>query len=262
MASISQRGWTLDEHTLAFNLYCKIPFGSIHVRNPTLIELARRLGRTPGAVSRKLANFARLDPELKARGIGGLSHGARGEEEVWERFCEDPEALAYESERLLAELAGKSIEESTGIESADLPRRGSEPARLVRVRVNQKFFRSMVLAGYDQRCCVTGIDQPELLVASHIVPWHLDPAQRMNPPNGLCLNALHDRAFDRGLMIVADDLTIRFTRAVRGAKRRLPQSEGLSWLLQFDGRKLAAPRRFFPDLNLLQRHRRCFETTP
>ena len=106
MANVSRRDWTIEEHRLAFNLYCKIPFGTIHVGNPKLIELARLLGRSPGAVSYKLANFARLDPELSARGIGGLSHGARGEIDVWERFYKDPEALAFESERLLAELAG------------------------------------------------------------------------------------------------------------------------------------------------------------
>lgn len=258
MASASRRDWTIDEHTLAFNLYCKIPFGTIHLRNPKLIELARLLGRSPGAVSYKLANFARLDPELSARGIGGLSHGARGEIDVWERFYKDPEALAFESERLLAELAGKSIEEAAGIESADLPRQGLERARLVRIRVGQNFFRSMVLAAHDHRCCITGIDRPELLVASHIVPWSLDPAQRLNPRNGLCLNALHDRAFDRGLMTVADDLTIRFTASAR--KGNSARGDGMAWLLQFDGERLNAPRRFSPDPELLRRHRLMFGT--
>lgn len=257
MANASRRDWTIEEHTLAFNLYCKIPFGTIHLRNPKLIELARLLGRSPGAVSYKLANFARLDPELSARGIGGLSHGARGEIDVWERFYKDPEALAFESERLLAELAGKSIEEAAGIESADLPRRGLERARMVRTRVNQYFFRSMVLAAYDHRCCITGIDRPELLVASHIVPWSLDPKQRMNPRNGLCLNALHDRAFDRGLMTISDDLTIHFAASARRSIRS--DGDGLAWLLRFDGEKMTAPRRFSPDPACLHRHRSMFD---
>jgi putative restriction endonuclease len=72
------------------------------------------------------------------------------------------------------------------------------------VRVNQQFFRAVVLAAYDGKGCVTGLAVPELLVASHIVSWAEDPKQRMNPRNGLCLNALHDRASDRRLMFDAD----------------------------------------------------------
>lgn len=257
MASASRRDWTIEEHTLAFNLYCKIPFGTIHQGNPKLVELARLLGRSPGAVSYKLANFSRLDPELQARGVGGMSHGARGEIEVWESFYKDPEALAFESERLLAELSGKSIEEATGIESDELPRQGLERARLVKTRVNQHFFRSMVLAAYDHRCCITGIDNPELLVASHIVPWSMDPAQRMNPRNGLCLNALHDRAFDRGLMTISDDLRIHFTPRARNKVKK--QGEGMAWLFQFDGGKMVLPRRFSPDRDFLRRHRLMFD---
>src|ERR1043165_629362 len=65
---------------LAFNLYSQIPFGTIHIRNPKVIELAKLHPRSVGAASWKLANFARLDPALKARGIKGARRGAKGEE--------------------------------------------------------------------------------------------------------------------------------------------------------------------------------------
>src|SRR5256714_7111883 len=93
--------WTREEHILAFNLYSQIPFGTIHIRNPKIQELAKLLGRSVGAVSRKLANFARLDPFLQQRGIKGLPHGAKGEEEVWNEFAQHPETLAFESQKLL-----------------------------------------------------------------------------------------------------------------------------------------------------------------
>ena len=92
-----KNNWTREEHILAFNLYCQIPFGTIHIRNPRIMELAKLLGRSVGSVSRKLANFSRLDPFLRQRGIKGLEHGAKGEEEVWKEFVEKPEALAFES---------------------------------------------------------------------------------------------------------------------------------------------------------------------
>src|SRR5215471_7730104 len=103
MAARKNKDWTRDEHILAFNLYSQIPFGTIHIRNPRIVELARILGRTVGSVSLKLANFARLDPFLKQRGIKGLSHGSKGEEVIWHEFASSPEDLAFESERLLAQ---------------------------------------------------------------------------------------------------------------------------------------------------------------
>ena len=53
--------WDRDEHIVAFNLYNRIPFGSIHMRNPQIVELAAVLARKVGSVSYKLANFARLE---------------------------------------------------------------------------------------------------------------------------------------------------------------------------------------------------------
>ena len=97
-----RRGWTREELIVAFNLYCKIPFGRIHIRNPLIIQLAQSLGRTPSAVSWKLANFARLDPALKRRNVKGAAHGARAEVEISMEFNDDWEGLAFESERLWA----------------------------------------------------------------------------------------------------------------------------------------------------------------
>src|ERR1035438_713356 len=137
----AQNNWTREEHILAFNLYCRIPFGTIHIRNPKIRELANLIGRSVGSVSRKLANFSRLDPFLQQRGIKGLEHGAKAEEEIWKEFAANPEALAFESERLLAKRLGASVEEISKIKTDDLPASGKERAAIVRVRVNQSFFR-------------------------------------------------------------------------------------------------------------------------
>jgi len=111
--------WTREELIIAFNLYCKIPFGRIHTRNPLIIDLARSLSRTPSAVSWKLANFARLDPALKERNIAGATHGAAAEVEVWNEFNENWEKLAFESEELLRKLTGQQLEPE---ESEQFPR--------------------------------------------------------------------------------------------------------------------------------------------
>ncbi|MCX8156920.1 MAG: HNH endonuclease [Verrucomicrobiae bacterium] len=251
------RPWTREEHILAFNLYCKIPFGRQHSRAPEIIELARLLGRSPGSVALKLNNFARLDPELAARGIKGMPHGAKGEIDIWREFEDDPASLAYESERLLAQYTGRKLEDLAAISPDELPQEGRERERLVRVRVNQHFFRATVLAAYDGKCCISGLAVPELLVASHILPWADNPKQRMNPRNGLCLNALHDRAFDRRLMFFDDNLCVRF---IPGIKSRA-DCEGLDWLLRFEGRQLRKPNKFMPSPQFLQAHAKtCTES--
>jgi len=251
------RNWTREEHILAFNLYCKIPFGTIHINNPEIIQLAKLLGRSIGAVSYKLANFSRLDPEQRARGIRGMPHGAKGEEEVWNEFDSNPESLAFESQRLRAELSGQRLEDLAEIDENELPKEGLERERLVRQRVNQQFFRASVLAAYDFRCCVTGLGASQLLVAGHIIPWAVDAAQRMNPRNGLCLNALHDRAFDRGLMVIADDFTVHFADSLRS--KSTGYAESLNWLLKYEGQKITLPKKFGPNLELLAKHRKFCE---
>jgi putative restriction endonuclease len=237
-------------------LYSQIPFGTIHMRNPKVIELAILLGRSPGSVSYKLSNFARLDPSLQERGIRGSPHGAKGEEEVWHEFARRPDALVYESARLLADRLGCSVENVAEVDESELPPPGVEREAIVRLRVNQGFFRNRVLSAYEFRCCVTGLGATELLVASHIVPWAEDPANRLNPKNGLCLNALHDRAFDRHLMWVDPDFMVRFAPSLH--ESAVSNETSLTWLLSFEGSHLKLPKRFVPDVDFLRQHsRRC-----
>jgi putative restriction endonuclease len=252
------KDWTREEHILAFNLYCKIPFGQIHMHNPRVIQLARLLKRSVGSVSLKLSNFARLDPALQARGIKGMQHGAKGEVGIWREFAEHPETLAFESERLLAARLGQPIEQVADVDTGDLPPAGREREATVRVRVNQSFFRSRILSAYNFRCCVTGLTVQPLLTASHIIPWAEDEKNRLNPRNGLCLNALHDRAFDRHLMWIEDDYVIRFSRKLTSALGPQP-SAFASWLTSFDGARLLLPKIFAPDTEFLKRHaERCW----
>jgi putative restriction endonuclease len=222
--------------------------------NPKVLDLARLLGRTPGSVSMKLSNFARHDPALQARGIVGLQRGAKGEKEIWDEFRERPEILAFESQLLLAEKLRKPIEEVAQIRTDDLPHEGIEREALIRVRVNQSFFRRRILSAYEFRCCVTGLNVREFLVASHIVPWSEDPVNRLNTRNGLCLNPLHDRAFDRRLMWIDPEFRIHFSRRLHEASKR--ESEPLSWLLGFEGKGLRLPKNFTPDPDLLAHHAR------
>lgn len=247
---MASKNWTREELIIAFNLYCKIPFGRIHIHTPEIIALAKILGRSPSAVSWKLANFASLDPALKKRNIAGASHAGKLDAELWEEFNADWEKLSFESERLLAEKTGRQVEDITEIETFDLPRAGKERESVVRVRVNQNFFRKAVLAAYEYKCCITGLGIPELLNASHIIPWSKDEPNRVNPRNGLCLSAIHDRAFDRGLLTVTPEYKIRISGSIKDQGDSVVQEI----LIQYDGAEIRPPTRFLPDADFLKYH--------
>ena len=183
-----------------------------------------------------------------------MSHGAKGEEEVWREFSDHPDDLAYESERLLAERTGVSVEQLCKIDTADLPRIGEDRERIVKTRVNQYFFRQSVLSAYGYRCCITGLALPDLLIASHIIPWAVDVKNRLNPSNGLCLNALHDKAFDRGIISLTDDFKV-----VLNANERIfsdSDRKVIDWFLFYVGRPITKPSKFLPSKDLLAQHRR------
>ena len=245
--------WTRDELILAINLYCKIPFGTIHNRNPKVIELAGLIGRTPSSVSYKLVNFASLDPSLKARGIKGASNASKLDGAIWAEFYNNWDAALLESERLLAAKKHTTIAALNDVAESDVPKEGLNKERLVMTRVNQSIFRSIVLATYDNSCCITGMNHPELLVASHIEPWSKDEKNRLNPMNGLCLNALHDRAFDRHLITIDAD-----SYKVRVCKKLLV----VRYFSDVDEIKIRLPARFLPGKEFLQCHNNLFLNPP
>ena len=87
-------------------------------------------------------------------------------------------------------------------------------------RIKQDFFRRAVLASYRGRCCISGVGEPRLLIASHIVPWREDKANRLNPSNGLCLSAIHDKAFDSYLFSLTDDGRVVLSAALKASRMR------------------------------------------
>jgi predicted restriction endonuclease len=116
----------------------------------------------------------------------------------------------------------------------------------------QSFFRASVLVTYEHRCALSGIAVPELLTASHIIPWSADETRRADPRNGLCLNSLYDRAFDRGLISFDDDLRVVLSPRLRRGK---PPPLHEVALLRLEGKKLTQPDRFPPDAEAIRYHR-------
>lgn len=265
--------WSETETLAAFRLYCSTPFGKLHQRNPEIIELAAKLGRTPSAVGMKACNFASLDPAHRARGVTGLPNRSRVEEAIWERFMADSAAVAIEAEEAWEALGMPSddadVGEPTGAApdpepisvpegptQTILPTGPSEASATRSVRLHQAFFRRTVLSGYGHRCALTGLAHPALLVASHIIPWSADESRRADPRNGLCLNVLADKAFDRGLITLDDDLAVVVVGGL-GPSLRDPQVGGTlaAHLAGWEGRRLRPPERFEPDGEAVRWHR-------
>jgi putative restriction endonuclease len=109
----------------------------------------------------------------------------------------------------------------------------------------------MVLVNYDEKCALCSLNHTSLLMASHIVPWSQNKEHRLNPKNGLCLCAIHDKAFDRGLISFDENLTILFSNEIT----KIKEKSFVDYFGQFEGEELNVPKKFYPSLEFLEFHR-------
>ena len=140
---------------VAFALYCRLPFGRLHSRNPEIVQFAEAIGRTPSALAMKLTNIASLDPEITSTGRTGLKGASAKDRAMWEEMHNDWERFAIESQQAIEAVQVR--EESTeGLsqDGDDYPI-GEDRAVRTTVRVGQSFFRSAVMSAYDGKCCIT-----------------------------------------------------------------------------------------------------------
>jgi putative restriction endonuclease len=248
--------WSHDELVVACGLYFTLPFGQMHSRNPKIIEVAGLLGRTPSSLAMKLVNLASLDPAHQARGIKGLPGHSRNDEQVWKEFHDNWDQMTVLSETTLQNLQSVRVPNGPEVvqrEEKYVPRDvPTEAAATVRVRTMQSFFRKVVLAAYNYRCCITGNPVVELLVASHILPWSDFPEQRLDPHNGLCLAAHFDRAFDRCLITFDIEMKLVLSPVLKG---HLPNQALESEFCRREGQRLICPDRFLPNTDFLAYHR-------
>jgi putative restriction endonuclease len=248
-----RRAWTRDELLVAFNLYCRTPFGRLHRNNPDIIALAKHIERTPSSVAMKLCNFASLDPVHRARNVAGLQNVAAADRAIFDEFDARWEALASESETAKKRLNLESLSELDNDVGGVSSQSGlTETPRMIQARRLQTLFRSTVMASYDFTCAISGINVPALIQASHIVPWSHEEGRRLDPRNGIALSVLHDRAFDRGLITLDEDLRLVISGRLRIGK---PTEIHRVALLNIEGRRLRLPTRYAPDPEALAYHR-------
>jgi putative restriction endonuclease len=239
--------WTVEELKMAINIYCKIPFTKTHKTSTEIIKWAKIIGRSPGGLYTKICNLGHFDKGVDAK---GLSHTGKLDPIVWAEFEQNPEKVIFESEQLLAQRMGKTLEEYSEISMEDLPE-GKTREAIVRQRVNQRFFHDAVLSAYKNQCCITGICITSLLESCHISAWKNDKKNRTNPKNGLCMTSSFHRAYDNYLMAITPDYEIIVSdQFVSNTK----DDDFRTYLIGLIGRKIHMPDKFAPDQDLLALH--------
>lgn len=240
--------WSIDELKMAVNVYCKIPF--IHTRksDPEIIRYAKIIGRSPGALYTKICNFGRFDNNLQNLGIKGLTHGSNLEPEVWNMFISDPEKFIYETEIMLAERTNEDLDGLFNHNTIKIPQ-GEAKDVLVKQRIGENFFRKAVLASYNSRCCISGCSNTNLLEACHISEWANDKINRLNPSNGLCMNVMFHKAYDKMLMSITPDYKICYSEKLIESFNE--NSQLRAFFVETNDNTIILPSKFLPDKDCL-----------
>jgi len=251
---MTQNRWTKQQLKLAFHLYCQLPFGKLHKGNHEIIELADLIGRTPSALSMKLCNIASIDPVITNSGRKGLGNASALDREIWNEFHANWDQLTTECLRIHEQLRTQKglPREAVQTDGALQDFTGETRQAVTDQRIRQQFFRRAVLSSYHDRCCMSGLSEPRLLIASHIVPWSKDKKNRLNPRNGLCLSALHDKAFDRGLISLDDDFCVIISKDLAQRNDKFMHK----FFFSLAGQRITLPERFTPDRTFLEHHRK------
>ena len=167
------------------------------------------------------------------------------EQRMWKTYQD----VGIAPEQLSSKLA------SIDVDSVELlldGREGKDAVREVKTRIGQRFFRKMILRQYGTQCCITGLNVPEVLRASHIVGWADDPANRLNPANGLCLSATYDAAFEKHLISFDENFRLIFSPALR---EYCSNEAFKTQFAVFEGQPMRRPERFFPERMFMEKHR-------
>ena len=267
-----RRNWSYEETLMALLLYLCPPNRRKNWddTDPEIRALARALNRTEGSVSLKIGNLKSCDPNRTGVGFKNASHMDR---RVMEKYLSEPDATIAVATACLLDngievgfdgtQARITVQDgaSRSRPAANHPRVGHRlegRERLVEAseRINQGYFRQILMANYQGTCCLTGIHIPALLTASHIKPWRsASGKERLMASNGLLLNAFHDRAFDRGLITLNDSYRIVISTKVP----HTPEND--RWIYAFEGKRIHLPNQLektaLPSLDFIHYHNNC-----
>ena len=165
---------------------------------------------------------------------------------MWKRYFSNDELIMLSEELMLPVFGKPGVIDSTREKISEYY--DNEVERLIQYQVQQSFFKSAVLSNFNEKCCLTGITQSELLIACHIIPWEQDKSNRLNPKNGLCFNALHATAFNKGLITLDNSLKVIISS-------KIPRNHVHALILDFEDQQIEMPQKYMPSQEFLDYHR-------
>lgn len=243
--------WSNEQLIVALNLYWKIPYNKISgSSNFKIKQIAEIIGRSPGALAYKLMNFTSLDAEKHKNGNKGKDGASKADKIIWDKYYNEWEKLAVDSYEILSKMNNQPFQEFIPFED-EIFSRGLEKKQIVSVRLNQSDFRLRILASYNEKCCITGVNIKSLLVASHIIPWSINDNERLNPRNGLCLNSIHDKAFDKGLLTITTDFKIKLSGEILKVSNQIAVQD---IFIKYENKHILLPERYLPSKDFLDYH--------
>ena len=156
--------WTRQQLLVALSLYCRLPYGRIHHRNPEIIRYAKAIGRTPSALAMKLVNIAGIDPVITSSGRRGLTNASRSDREIWEQMHADWNRFVAESHQARDEcgLVPESEEDLTEIAGIG-PKIAESVVSYFKVAANRDVIAKLAAAGVNPTHEISIPETPERL---------------------------------------------------------------------------------------------------
>lgn len=240
--------WSREQEIVALYMYCLIPFNKVSGNNPHIAKMANIIGRpNANSLKAKIGNFGKYDTNLAAVGLGHSSHL---DEEIWNEYNGRWQDLEVDALKLIEKFQHANHEEQTEIPFIPI---GKEREVVIKQRINQSLFRNMVLSAYNNTCCITGLARPELIEACHIIDWADDEKNRINPCNGLAMNVLFHRAFDKLYLGISTDLRVIISDKLYDGLRGKDKDKTYEIFNPYNGKNIMLPKKFKPNTEFIEK---------
>ena len=240
--------WSREQEIVALYMYCLIPFNKVSGNNPHIAKMANIIGRpNANSLKAKIGNFGKFDTNLAAVGLGHSSHL---DEEIWNEYNGRWQDLEVDALKLIEKFQHTNHEEQTEIPFIPI---GKEREVVIKQRINQSLFRNMVLSAYNNTCCITGLARPELIEACHIIDWADDEKNRINPCNGLAMNVLFHRAFDKLYLGISTDLRVIISDKLYDGLRGKDKDKTYEIFNPYNGKNIMLPKKFKPNIEFIEK---------
>lgn len=229
-----------------------------NLNNKSLFEI-----RDPHLISR-IADYVAQEEDLYRQGENSLFDLGKSTQTSYpkKRFCTAAirrleDFINYYCENEAINIMTTSVPNGSKLSSKlskqfDVNDKGTEREIKTKQRIGQNIFRAILLDLYDSKCCLTGIDIPEVLRASHIISWAENVKTRLNPENGLCLSATYDAAFDKYLISFDENYRMILSPIIKEA---YTSTAFQTYFRDFEGKQINLPQTYKPSQEYLAKHR-------